>query len=94
MTFDDLQKSWQSQQCSYKLTIDSDMLLKEVKRNKKSFTSAIFWRDVREIGCAVLLVPVFLYFGIKDSLWPTYWLRGTQCSIFMVLASKVQEGQP
>ena len=70
MTFDELQKTWQSQQANPRLAIDPDMLLKEVERNKKSFEAVVFWRDVREIGVAILLVAVFLYFGIKDSLWP------------------------
>ncbi len=72
MTFDELEKSWQSQQENYKLKIDSNLVLKEIKRNQGSFESAIFWRDVREVGVAIMLVAVFLYFWIKDSLWQMY----------------------
>ncbi len=74
MTFDELQKTWQSQQTEPKPAIDPDLLLKEIKRNKEYFESAIFWRDVREIGAAVLLVGYFGYFGIKSNLWPLYLL--------------------
>ena len=70
MTFDELQKNWRSQQPDPKLAIDPEMLLREIKRNKESFESGIFWRDVREVGVAVVLIPVFLYYGIRDSLWP------------------------
>lgn len=93
MTFDELQKAWQSQQTDPKLAIDPDLLLKEVKRNKEYFESAILRRDVGEIGCAVLLVAVFLYFGIKDNLWPM-WLLALLClwvGVFMVVDRIVQK---
>ena len=93
MTFDELQKTWQSQQANPRLTIDPDMLLKEVERNKKSFEAAVFWRDVREIGVAILLVAVFLYFGIKDSLWPMCLLAllSLWVGVFMVADRIVQK---
>ena len=93
MTFDELQKTWQSQQVVPKLVIDPDLLLKEIKRNKKCFESAILRRDVGEIGCAVLLIGVFLYFGIKDNLWPM-WLLALLClwvGVFMVTDRIVQK---
>ena len=70
MTFDELQKNWQQHKSGYQVSIDSEMLLKEVKRNKESLKAAIFWRDVREIGIAILLFIYFLYVGLKDDLWP------------------------
>ncbi|MCK4752785.1 MAG: hypothetical protein KAS75_05010 [Planctomycetes bacterium] len=74
MTFDELQKTWHSQQADPNLAIEPGLLLKEVKRNKEQFDSAIFWRDFREVGVAVVLVVFFLCFGIKHSLWPLYLL--------------------
>jgi len=71
MTFDELQKTWQSQQSSFRLSVDSDMLLREVKRNKKSFETTVFWRDVREGGGSLVMAVVILYFGgIKGIMWP------------------------
>ena len=93
MTFDELQKTWGSQQAYPKLTIDLDLLLNEVKRNKKSFESTIFWRDVREVGVGVMLVAYFLYFGIKHSLWPLF-LLAILClwvAVFMVADRIVQK---
>lgn len=72
MTFDELQKTWQSQQTGFKLTIDSHLLLRELKRNKKHFESAIFWRDVREGGGCFLMSVFFLYQGLKMNLWPLF----------------------
>lgn len=69
MTFDELQKNWQSQQSSFELKIDSDLLLKEIQRNKKHFESIIFWRDVRETSCAPLMLVICGYFWLKHSFW-------------------------
>lgn len=73
MTFNELQKTWQSQQSNFELKIDSNMLLGEVKRNKRYFESAVFWRDVREVGAAVVAFFVFLYFGFKFIALPVAW---------------------
>ena len=89
MTFDELKKTWQSQESSFRLTIESNLLLKEIQRNKKSFASTIFWRDVREVGVAVIMFFVFLYLGIKDGLWPLS-LLALLClwvGVFMVVAA-------
>ena len=93
MTFDELQKTWQSQQADPKLAIDPELLLKEIKRNKKSFESTILRRDIVEIGVAFLLVPYFLFGGIKLNAWPLYllalaclWVGG-----FMVADRMVQK---
>jgi CubicO group peptidase (beta-lactamase class C family) len=68
MNFEDLQKAWQSQDASAKVTINTGVLMKEVRRNQRKFRSVIFWRDLREVGVAALLVPVFIYGG-----WRTHW---------------------
>ncbi len=71
MTFDELQKTWQSQESSFRLTIDSDMLIREVKRNKEAFESCVFWRDFREVAVAVVMVGVFLHgaFNRAENMW-------------------------
>ncbi len=74
MKFDALQDIWQSQEAGQKVTIDADMLLKEVQGNKKTFERDVFWRDVREVGVAFLMVPFFIRNGIKDGDWPWYVL--------------------
>jgi len=93
MTFDELQKNWRSQEPGPKLAIEPDMLLREIKRNSKSFESSVFWRDVREVGTAAVLIPVFLYYGIRDSLWPSC-LLAVLClwvAVFMVADRIVQK---
>jgi hypothetical protein len=72
MNPEDYKQAWQSQSPG-RLTINSELLQKEVRRNQRLFAAIIFWRDVREVGVAVLLVPVWLYMGAKLHLpWAWY----------------------
>jgi hypothetical protein len=50
------------------------LLLKEVRHNQQYFSAMIFWRDVREVGVALLLVPVWLYLGARQSSPWTWYL--------------------
>ena len=63
MNFETLQKAWQSQNAGAKVTIDADVLLKEVRRKQRQFRATIFWRDVREVSVALLAVPLWIYLG-------------------------------
>jgi len=100
MTFDELQKTWQSQQASPKLAIDPGLLLKEVKRNKERFESTIFWRDVREIG-AGFVTSVFFFagsvffwlVGLKSLVWPLLLLvvLCTGVGVFILVDRIVQK---
>lgn len=93
MTFDELQNKWQSQRENFKLSIDSDVLLKQVKRNKRNFESTIFWRDIREVGVAFLMIIFFLYVGIKNNLWPMWLLAivSLWVGVFMVVDRLIQK---
>lgn len=55
-------------------SIDAEQILNEVRRNQRSFTATIFWRDVREVGVAIILLPLWLYWGVKFSLPWTWYL--------------------
>jgi len=72
MNLDDAQGLWQSQDSRARITIDSELLLKEVRRNEQSFRASVFWRDVREIGVAVVMAVLFIYWGLKSDLWPWF----------------------
>jgi hypothetical protein len=71
---DNLQQAWQSQSLPPRLTIDTELLLAEVRRNQRYFTAVIFWRDVREVGIALILIPVLIVMGIKMNLPWTWYL--------------------
>jgi hypothetical protein len=81
---DELKKAWQSQTSQLRLTLDAGLVLNEVRRNERQFAATIYARDVREVGVALLLVPVWIYMGIKtESPWSWYltvptllWIAG------------------
>ena len=89
MTFNELQKNyWQKDAAASKLTIDSDMLIREVKRSKEAFESTIFWRDFREVAVSIVMVGVFLYgaFKSRDNIWIAGSLAVVAISMLFVAA--------
>jgi len=74
MNFEALQKAWQSQDPGAKVTINTDVLLNEVRRNQQQFRVMIFWRDVREVVVAAFLTWLFLHWAIRDREWSLYLL--------------------
>ncbi len=66
MNFEDIQKSWQSQNAARGASINMDALLHEVRHKQRCFRRTIFWRDVREVGVAALLVPIFIHGGLTN----------------------------
>jgi thiosulfate reductase cytochrome b subunit len=74
MNPDDFKEAWRRQTSQTRLLIDAELLLKEVRRNQRWFTATIFWRDVREVGTSLLMVPLWLYLGVKHSLPWTWYL--------------------
>lgn len=93
MTFNELQRNWQKDTSGTKLTVDSDLLLREVKRNKEHFESTIFWRDVREAGGSFVLAVFLLYQSMKFNLWSLY-LPVLACifvGVFMVIDRVIQK---
>ena len=68
---DDFKQAWKGQP---RMKIDADLLLKEVQRNEQSFNAMIFWRDFREVGIALVTVPLWIYLGVRNSSPWTYYL--------------------
>jgi hypothetical protein len=71
---DNLKQAWKAQSSRTRLTIDSELLLKEFQRNQRHFTDVIFRRDARELIVCLLTVPVWLFLGVKFSLPWTWYL--------------------
>lgn len=42
-----------------------DGLRRELKASRRQLDSALFWRDVREIGVALLLIPIWIGTGVS-----------------------------
>jgi CubicO group peptidase (beta-lactamase class C family) len=71
---DKYQQAWQKHSTQTRVTVDADLLLKEVQSSQRSFRAMIYWRDFREVGIAILMVPLWFYLGITASLPWTWWL--------------------
>jgi hypothetical protein len=74
MNPDDIKHAWQTQTSRTRLTIDAELLLKEVRRNEQYLTAMIYWRDFREVGISLLMVPFWIYLGVKQSSPWTWYL--------------------
>lgn len=74
MTPDDFQQAWNTQPSGIHVKIDAETLDAETQRFEKRLTTRLFWRDLREIGIAVLLIPVWLFLGLRHSLPWTWYL--------------------
>jgi CubicO group peptidase (beta-lactamase class C family) len=69
-----LKEVWKTQSSPARLTVDADVLLRQLERNKQHFEAVVFWRDVREVGVALLMVPILLWMGLKAQLPWTFYL--------------------
>ena len=74
MNPDNFKQAWKMQSSQTRLTIDGELLLKELPRNQRYFAATIFWRDVREVGLSLLMVPLWIYLGVKHSSPWTWYL--------------------
>ncbi len=83
MSPDELQNLWQQEGEETQVKIDKEWLLKMVRRQQEDFAGTIIWRDVREVGAALLTAAFFIYCGLKSecvwghSVWTLYLLSGT-----------------
>lgn len=87
MKLDELKESWQAQLTGRRLTLDADIVLRELERSKRDFEATIFWRDVREVGAFIVVSAFLLWFGIKHHVWPPLVLAAlcTGVAVFMVV---------
>jgi hypothetical protein len=79
---DDIDEVWRHA-APKRLTIDSNLLLQEVRRNQSTFTTMLFWRDIREIIVSLILIPVWIGLGVGIRLPWTWYL--TLPALFWIL---------
>lgn len=68
------QQAWRAQSSRTRVTIDADLLSKEVERNHQAFQTTILLRDVREVSVAVVMIPVWCFLGAWMALPWTWYL--------------------
>ena len=97
---DEFQQAWKSDATQDRVTIDADLLRKEVQRNRQDFRATMARRDCVEVGVALLLLPVWIYMGISGaSPWTWYltvpaliWVAGY--ILVFRMRHKQEPGQP
>jgi CubicO group peptidase (beta-lactamase class C family) len=83
MSPDTLQQAWQAESSQTRVTIDADLLLKEVQRNQRDFRAKIFRRDFLEVAVGLVMLPLWFYLGITSSL-PWTWYLTVPALIWLV----------
>lgn len=71
---DELKRAWQTQATPGSARVDAGLLREELRRRRRAFAASIFWRDVREVGVCLLLIPIWIYLGLSRSLHWTWYL--------------------
>ncbi|MDB5391608.1 MAG: beta-lactamase [Planctomycetaceae bacterium] len=71
---DKFQQAWQAQTSQTRVTVDAELLLREVQRNQRDFRAIIFRRDVIEVSVGVLMLFYWMYKGATSSLPWTWYL--------------------
>ncbi|MBA4107813.1 MAG: hypothetical protein C0485_18925 [Pirellula sp.] len=71
---DNFQQAWQAETSRMRVTVDADLLRTEVQRSQQGFQATIFWRDVREVGLSLVMIPMWLVMGMTMSLPWTWYL--------------------
>jgi len=97
MAPDEFQKAWRTHLSETRVTVDADLLRKEVQLEQQNFRSRILARDSGEVGVALVMIPLWFVMGAALSLpWTWYltvpvmiWLAG-----FMLVYRKRHKQPP
>jgi hypothetical protein len=89
---DDLKQAWREQSSRARLVVDAARLDEELRKQRR-FDSMIFWRDCREVGVSLVMIPVWILMGVQMALpWSWYltlpallWIAG-----FMLADRRIQ----
>ena len=82
MSLDAFQQAWKSDASSLNVSIDFESLAARVRRSEDRFRTTVFWRDVREIGASLAMIPIWCMVGFGLSL-PWSWWLGIPASIWI-----------
>ncbi|HEY4311771.1 MAG TPA: serine hydrolase domain-containing protein [Pirellulales bacterium] len=74
MTPDKFQEAWRADSSQTRVTVDAELLRKEVERNQRDFRALILRRDTLEITVALLFIPVWSVMGAWLALPWTWYL--------------------
>ena len=66
MNLEKYQQAWKADAAQMEVTIDTDSMTAEVQHFQQNFRSMIFWRDVREAGTSLVLIPIWFAMGARQ----------------------------
>jgi len=93
MNPDELKQAWKTVASQQRLTIEPARLLDEVRRNQRHLETTLFWRDVREVGVCLVMVPVWIWLGRNYAL-PWSWHLGIPALLWIagfMLADRMRQ---
>ncbi|MGB0373047.1 MAG: hypothetical protein ACPGN3_17080 [Opitutales bacterium] len=70
----DLENLWKNQSTAIGIEkIDIAKTTKELQQRHQKLQKTLFWRDFREVGVCILLIPIWITLGLsKNALWSWY----------------------
>ncbi|TWU06320.1 serine hydrolase domain-containing protein [Stieleria varia] len=74
MSLDKYQQAWKAEASQVQAVFDVDVVSQQVQQTHDAFRSMIFWRDVREVGTSLVMIPLWFVMGIGMSLSWTWYL--------------------
>ena len=81
---DKYQQAWQAQSSQTRVTVDADLLLKEVQRNQRNFRATIFRRDFREVAVGLLHAALLVLYWAYGLSLPWTWYLAVPAIIWVV----------
>lgn len=72
MSLDKYKQAWKADAKQVQISVDTEVLSQKVQESQSAFRSIIFWRDVREVGTALIMVPIWFAMGSLLAL-PWCW---------------------
>ncbi len=97
MNLEELESAWREQERDLISTTDPHALAQKIRTQQRRFKRTIFWRDTREVGSSVFLVPFFIFCGWVQSIWGWYVLAAAVLvPDFFLLAGRLRQrrGEP
>ncbi|MFO0885232.1 MAG: hypothetical protein U0894_13760 [Pirellulales bacterium] len=84
MNLDKYKQAWKADANQTQVSFDAELLSQKVKQSQTTFRSIIFWRDVREVGLSLAMIPIWIAMGYFLALpWAWYltvpvllWIAG------------------
>lgn len=79
MNLEHYKEVWQSEASDVRITFDTEKIEKAVRQSQTAFQDMIFWRDVREVGVSLLMIPLWIVLGVTLKMPWSWYLTVPAC---------------